>query len=124
MHLEPPALAVLCELMLRGPQTLGELRARAERLHPIASLQEVEEVVGELTGADHPLVARLPRQPGSREHRYMQLLGGEVEEAATGPQEDRQGEDRTGQLEQEVEALREEVEALRRELAEFKAQFD
>ncbi|NIQ93945.1 MAG: DUF480 domain-containing protein [Desulfuromonadales bacterium] len=126
LHLEPPALAVLCELMLRGPQTVGELRARTERLHPFDSLQEVEEVVRELTESDPPLVMRLARQPGSREHRFLQLLGDEEEpEAVDAAQADAgEGDERVRRLEEEVGALRGEVEELRRELAEFRAQFE
>lgn len=127
LHIEPPALALLCVLMLRGAQTVGELRSRAERLHPFAALQDVEGTLRELLECDPPLVARLPREPGSREHRYMHLLGAADEREtidATEPVETGFSEQRVRQMEEELGALRGEVEALRRELAEFKAQFE
>jgi uncharacterized protein YceH (UPF0502 family) len=85
-HLLPEALglgddelALLAVLMLRGPQTLGELKQRTERLHRFESLPEVESTLHAL--GTRELVARLPRRPGQKEERYAQLLGGEVEEA-------------------------------------------
>ncbi|HKL48312.1 MAG TPA: YceH family protein [Desulfuromonadales bacterium] len=126
LHLEPPALAVLCELMIRGPQTIGELRTRAERLHPFDSLQDVETVVRELGENEPPLVAELPRQPGSRENRYKHLLGTgkEDEETETVETSAAGSEHKIHVLEKELDDLRDEVEALRRELAEFKSQFE
>lgn len=124
LQLEPPALAVLCELMLRGPQTPGELRARAERLYPFESLGELEEVIRELSEAEPPLATRLPRQPGRREHRYMHLLADEQDTGADEPAGETEAGDRVERLEVEVTALRSEVDALRRELTEFKAQFE
>jgi uncharacterized protein len=76
--LSDPELALLCILMLRGPQTPGELKQRSERLHPFAGLAEVEDTVRGLIERD--LVAGLPRRPGQREGRYAQLLGGVAEE--------------------------------------------
>jgi uncharacterized protein len=67
--------AVLCVLMLRGPQTPGELKQRTERLHPFAGLDEVDETLNGLI--ERELVARMPRRPGQREERYTQLLGGD-----------------------------------------------
>jgi uncharacterized protein len=72
-------LAVLAVLMLRGPQTPGELKQRTERSHRFASLAEVEETLEALTGRE--LVERLPRRPGQKEERYRQLLGGDGEDA-------------------------------------------
>jgi len=76
LKLEAPALAILCELLLRGPQTPGELRARASRLQPFADLAEVEAVLAELEGGEEPLLMALPRQPGRKEIRHAHLLGG------------------------------------------------
>ncbi|MGH8229256.1 MAG: YceH family protein [Steroidobacteraceae bacterium] len=74
----PQELAVVCELLLRGPQMPGELRARASRLAPIADVSEVEAVLqGLLEREPRPLVERLPREPGRREARYRHLFGGE-----------------------------------------------
>ncbi len=130
-HLEPPELALLAELLLRGPQTMGELRARAERMHPFADLAAVEEALAELTDREPPLAMQLPRQPGRKECRYAQLLSGmpEVETAPGAPPEGArlkvQAEDeRIGNLEAEVAALREEMERLREALERFKAQFE
>jgi uncharacterized protein YceH (UPF0502 family) len=76
--LSEPELALLCVLMLRGPQTPGELKQRSERLHAFAGLQDVEDTVHGLT--ERSLVAGLPRRPGQREGRYVQLLGGAEED--------------------------------------------
>jgi uncharacterized protein len=72
-------MALLCVLMLRGPQTPGELKQRTERLHAFAGLEEVEDTIRRLI--DRELAAALPRRPGQREGRYAQLLGGAEEEA-------------------------------------------
>jgi uncharacterized protein YceH (UPF0502 family) len=73
LGLAPDERAVLCELLLRGPQTAGELRTRAERMHPFASLEEVQATLGRLTV--RALVAELQRQPGQKETRVGHLLG-------------------------------------------------
>src|ERR1700681_1468759 len=74
-------LAILCELMLRGPQTLGELRTRAERMHPFGDLAEVESVLDRMP----ELVTKLPRRPGEKEARYAHLLSGEPAISAAPP---------------------------------------
>lgn len=132
LHLGPRELAIICELLLRGSQTLGELRSRAERMQRFASLAEVEEVLDELMERQPPMAVKLPRQPGRKEPRYMHLLGGEEPleavsteappEAAT-LQVRAEGQ-RIDRLEGELTALREEVEALRQELAAFREQFE
>uniref|UniRef100_A0A831UB64 DUF480 domain-containing protein n=1 Tax=Geobacter metallireducens TaxID=28232 RepID=A0A831UB64_GEOME len=130
--LEPPELAVLAELLVRGPQTVGELRTRAERMRPFADLAAVEEVLRLLMERDEPLVARLPRQPGRKEHRFAHLFAGvpetEGEEYAAPPEGARlqvRAEDgRVARLEEEMAALRAEVEELRRMMAEFRSQFE
>ena len=73
-------LSVLCVLMLRGPQTPGELKQRTERLHPFAGLAEVEETLERLIARG--FAVRLARRPGRKEERYAHLLGGEVDESA------------------------------------------
>ncbi len=70
--------AVVCLLMLRGPQTASELRARSDRLHPFADQEEVDDALRRLARRDEPLVAKLERQPGQKENRWAQLLGGEL----------------------------------------------
>jgi uncharacterized protein len=121
--------ALLCVLMLRGPQTPGELKQRTDRLHSFAGLDEVDDT---LTGLiERELVARMPRRPGQREERFAQLLGGDeaaedgrVPEPAedfadTAPPPEHAGdglESRVSRLEQELASLREQLGALRREL--------
>ena len=75
--------AVLCVLMLRGPQTLGELKTRTERMHPFADLGEVQDVLDRLS--DREFVARLQRRPGQKEDRFAQLMGGDAEQEAPAP---------------------------------------
>ena len=132
LGLVPAELALVCEMMVRGPQTVGELRTRGERMHPFADLAAVEEVLRELMEREQPLVARLPRQTGRKESRYAQLWGGEpetaVDEGSVPPEAARQRvmaeNERIGKLEEEVAALRAEVADLRQAVEEFKAQFE
>lgn len=79
LHLGTPARAVLAELMLRGPQTVGELRTRGERMAELADLAAVEEILMKLQQCGPPLVRRLPRQAGRKEQRYAQLFAGAPE---------------------------------------------
>lgn len=115
-------LALLCELMLRGPQTAGELRDRAARMHRFSDIEEVESCLRGLAEHSHgPLTVLLPRQPGRREARYAQLLSGEpmiTEEAVieSAPRASSELEARVAQLESEVRDLREHLETVRREL--------
>jgi uncharacterized protein YceH (UPF0502 family) len=106
--------ALLCVLMLRGPQTPGELKQRTARLHNFAGLDELEQVLDELI--ERELVSRLPRRPGQKEQRYEHLLGEGVTEAA--PEREAEGDDRLAEIERELGALRDEVAALRAELRE------
>jgi hypothetical protein len=129
--LEPNQLAILGELLLRGPQTVGELRGRAERMHPFADLAAVDTVLGELIERQPPLVCKLPRQPGRKEHRFAHLLAGPppvVDDEAPAAEPARlivaAGGERIAQLEAEVAALREEVAELRQQMDAFRAQFD
>src|SRR5712671_5232057 len=79
LHLSQPQLALMCILMLRGSQTIGELRERASRLHEFSSLEEVEETLNSLISREpENLVVRLSRQPGQKEVRFAHLLAGEV----------------------------------------------
>jgi uncharacterized protein len=119
LQLTPSELALLAVLMLRGPQTPGELKGRADRLYPFSSLADVDTVLRRLI--ERELVARLPRRPGQKEERYAHLLGGaepaepETAAAAGIPAGDRteELEARVERLEDEVAALREAVDALR-----------
>ncbi|MCA1843117.1 MAG: YceH family protein, partial [Actinobacteria bacterium] len=78
-------VSLLAVLALRGPQTVGELRTRTERMHDFAALSEVEETLEGLAARDEPLVMRLERQPGQKEARYAQLLSGQPDAAYTTP---------------------------------------
>jgi len=119
--------AVLCVLMLRGPQTVGEIRGRTERLHPFGSLEEVQKTLQTLE--EWGYVALLPRQPGRKESRYAHLLSGapedQREEASSGSAlRNRPGENEAvAKLEEEVKSLRRELEELKKTLHDFKAQF-
>src|ERR1700754_1602554 len=88
LKFDPQELAIVCELLLRGPQTPGELRSRASRMAPIAEVSEVEAALNRLAAReDGPFVVRLAREPGKRESRYAHLLSGSVEGAAEGIEE-------------------------------------
>jgi uncharacterized protein YceH (UPF0502 family) len=133
LKLDPRELAVLGVLMLRGPQTPGELHGRTARLASFADIADLEGVLESLIARQpEPLAARLPRRPGQKEVRYAHLLGGEPTQADARETADepalptrRAGveHDRIAALERTVESLRAEVAALRAELDAFRAQF-
>lgn len=132
-EVERPATAALCVLMLRGAQTVGEIRGRSERLYGFADLQEVEAVLQELAEREQPLVSQLPRQPGRKEARWCQLLAGEpeLEEEALDPPPPeaatvrvREENARIDNLVEEVAELRAELAALREAFARFRQQFE
>lgn len=123
-------IAILCELLLRGPQTPGELRSRADRMHPFDDLGQVQSTLQRLAQREPPLVKMLPRQPGTKESRYAHLLSGDVqiqspdaipETATTYSTGD--GE-RIAHLENELSTLRNEVANLKQQFAEFRKQFE
>ncbi len=130
--LMPAELAIICELLVRGPQTVGELRTRGERMHPFGDLAAVEEVLQELIQRESPLIRLMARQPGRKEGRYVQLFSvmpecsEELSEAR--PEAARQRvsaeNERIAKLEEEVAALRGEVADLCRLVEEFKKQFE
>jgi len=123
--IRPAEVAVLCELLLRGPQTAGELKGRASRMHPFASLEEVEEALGRMAERTPPLVTLLERMPGQKEPRWAHLLAGEPAYtepgAAAGPGPEaatlkvRAEEERIAKLEARVAALEEALEAFRKQ---------
>ncbi len=129
-RLSPPEVAALCVLMLRGPQTVGEIRNRSGRLHVFADLAAVQATLADLGARSSPLVSCLPRQPGTKESRYAHLLAGEVASApvdvATEPAREEMIAplDRVATLETDVATLRNEVAELRKKLAGFRQQFD
>ena len=85
LHVRTAELAILAELLLRGPQTLGELRGRASRMHPFESLEAVKNMVTALMTREEPLARELPPSPGSRAERYVQLLCRELHPLDAGP---------------------------------------
>ena len=120
INLHPPEHAILCLLLLRGPQTIGELKTRSGRLYEFADLEEVEKTLIRLEEERYPArVAKLPRQPGMKESRYAQLLCG-----AVAAPEVSLSLSVSASMAERVARLEEEVAALREELARFKQQFD
>jgi uncharacterized protein YceH (UPF0502 family) len=121
MNLGRRETALLCELLLRGPQTIGELKDRAGRMHRFNDLDEVERCLGSMD-----FVRQLPKQPGTKEPRWAQVLSGEPQmsaSVASAMSEPPRG-DRVGQLEAEVAGLRQRLDDLERQWAEFKRQFE
>jgi uncharacterized protein len=143
--------AILCELLLRGPQTPGELRSRAERMHHFDDLESVNSTLRHLIDRDPPLAKLLPRQPGTKEARYTHLLSGDaaallefspapahsassvspaIKSVIAFPQAARASTpftsdaDRITQLEQRVTTLQQEIADLRQQLATFRRQFE
>jgi uncharacterized protein YceH (UPF0502 family) len=129
--LTPAEVALLCVLLLRGPQTVGELRTRSERLFAFDTLADVEETLTALAGRQpQALVVKLPRQPGTKEPRHAHLFSGPVDpgqaptapgSAAPVPPAD---DERVAKVEREVAALQAEVATLREQLADFRRQFE
>ena len=126
MHLSHPEVALMCVLMLRGAQTLGELRGNASRLHDFPGLEEVEQTLNALISRDEPLVARLPRQPGQKEGRFAHLLSGEInlEALAESERAAASAPSRRSSLEEKIEALTAEVASLKEQFEQFKKQFE
>lgn len=121
--------AVLCVLLLRGPQTPGELRGRGERMHRFEDLDEVQSALQKLMQREPPLAKVLPRQPGTKESRYAHLLSGDVDvpDAAPSPTVTHLGastNDRVALLEDEVASLRKDIAGLKEQFAGFRKQFE
>lgn len=128
-ELEPGEVALISVMMLRGPQTLGQLRERTGRLHQFANLGEVQETLDGLMRRDEPLVARLPPQPGQKEARFAHLLSGEIDveqftAAAARPSHGPAEAERMQTLEERVAALENEIAEMRRMFEEFRKQFE
>ena len=136
-------IAVLCVLLLRGPQTPGELRGRTERMHRFEDLDQVQAALQRLMQREPPLAAVLPRQPGTKESRYAHLMSGDIDltayesvpqvrpsvgltwdsERLTGTPAESDLRDRIALLEQTVAELKSQIEELTRELTDFRRQF-
>jgi len=125
-------IAVICVLLLRGPQTPGELRGRTDRMYHFETLEDIVSTLDRLSHRDPPLVAILPRQPGTKESRYMHLFSGEVPP----PQPDvpraptpaiansNSTAERLAKLEEEVAHLRTELVEVQQQLSTFRKQFE
>ena len=130
LNLSRGETAVLCVLLLRGPQTPGELRGRTERMHSFEGLDAVQASLQKLMQREPPLAAMLPRQPGTKESRYAHLLSGPIdaaEFAAQGPPPvvAVSGTDmRVLRLEEQVASLRNEVSELKQMFEGFRKQFE
>jgi uncharacterized protein YceH (UPF0502 family) len=122
--------AVLCVLLLRGPQTPGELRGRTERMHQFEDLDAVQASLQKLMQREPPLAAVLPRQPGTKESRYAHLLSGEIDGAElvarSAPPEvhARDSDDKVARLEEQVATLQREVSELKDLFEGFRKQFE
>lgn len=129
-ELEPSEVAVVCVLMLRGAQTIGEIRGRTERLYDFHDLNDVQETLDALIKRDEPLIARLERAPGQKEARFAHLLCGEehlaimAEAAARPASSGHAGGERLEKLEQEVESLKTELAEFKETFEEFRKQFE
>jgi uncharacterized protein len=125
-----PEIAVLCVLLLRGPQTPGELRGRTDRLHRFEALDDVQSALQKLIQREPPLAKVLPRQPGTKESRYAHLLAGDVVEAgapvrAVAAIESNSADgERMARLEEDVAELRREVSDIKDQLERFRKQFE
>jgi uncharacterized protein len=121
-------IAILCVLLLRGAQTPGELRGRAERMYRFEGLEDVHGTLDRLSQREPPLVAVLPRQPGTKESRYMHLFSGNTAPAEPPPvrplASSAGDDDRLARLESEVAGLRQEIAEMQEQLAAFRKQFE
>jgi len=120
-----PEVAIICELLLRGPQTPGELRTRASRMHAFEDLESVHSALSRLEKREPSLVTVLPRQPGTKEARYAHLLGDAPPVAPSAPPHATatRGHDATASSNDLVEGLVAEVAELRSQIADLQSQF-
>lgn len=129
-ELEPGEVAVVSVMMLRGPQTLGQLRERTGRLHQFTNLGEVQATLDGLMRREEPLVAKLPPRPGQKEARFAHLLSGEIDieelaaAVATRPSRGSADAERIEELEHRIASLESEMEVVRQTFEEFKKQFE
>ncbi len=121
-----PEIAVICELLLRGPQTPGELRTRASRMHAFEDLESVHSALNRLEKREPPLVTVLPRQPGTKEARYAHLLGAAPPVAPSAPARATVARDydvAAPSSNERIEALVAEVAELRSQISDLQSQF-
>lgn len=128
-ELDSAGVAVIALLLLRGPQTVGELRGRSDRLHEFSGLDEVQQTLDDLSRRSEPLVLKLERQPGQKEARYAHLMSGEVDQAtivveSATPLSSGGSNERIEKLEVEIERLNAELTNFRSTFDEFRKQFE
>ncbi len=132
-ELDAAEVAILCVLLLRGPQTPGELRTRTERMHPSGTFEQIEACLAGLSSGDDPLVQMLPAGPGQKERRYTERLSGErppaepssaAVPASTEPPAWKVADEKVAALTQEIATLRTELAQLREDFAVFRRQFE
>jgi uncharacterized protein YceH (UPF0502 family) len=132
-ELDEAETAVMTVLVLRGPQTPGELRSRTSHLHNFENLLEVETTLQNLSLRPRPLVVKLPRQTGSRESRFAHLIGGDInveelaaraERSEAASSSSRGASDRVARLEEQVATLQQELAELKEQFANFRKQFE
>ncbi len=120
-------MAIICELMLRGPQTVGEVRSHTERMATFEILEEVESTLQGLAQHDPPLTLKIPRESGRKECRYMHLFSGGLETLHDFTEEPAaiqvSSEEKIRKFEEEIAMMRSELEELKRAFSEFKSQF-
>jgi len=123
--------AVFCMLLLRGPQTPGELRGRTERMFRFTELDEVQSTLQKLMQREPPLAKMLRRQPGTKEARYMHLLAGDVEtwepaldESPASASASSGEHERVARLEEEIATLKRDIAEIKEQFADFRKQFE
>jgi hypothetical protein len=129
-NLDRRETSILCELLLRGPQTPGELRGRAERMYQFDELGQVQATLQRLAQREPPMVKMLPRSPGTKEARYSHLLSGDVQTlvSETTPEADAihgiADREQISRLENQIAVLQDEVGNLKQQFAVFRKQFE
>ena len=129
LRLSHPETAVICVLLLRGAQTLGELNQRTSRIYEFSGLDAVSETVDSLLSREEPLILKLPKQPGQKEARFAHLLSGEIDIDTVAPQSGvvtagGNTKSRLEEMEERVLSLETELETLKNTFEEFRNQFE
>ena len=124
-NLSLPEAAVLCVIMLRGPQTPGEIKGRSERMFPFENLMQVDEVLQKLMNIEDPMILKLPKQPGNKESRYAHLFSGQPNiESLEGKEEDIQDYyERILKLEEELKSVKTELEEIKNQFNDLRREF-
>lgn len=124
LKLNPQEIAVMTVLMLRGPQTPGEIKGRTGRMFNFESLSQVDEVINNLSGEERKFVVKLPRQAGMKESRYSHLLSGEPDLSQERVIAEIPVSERLEKAEKEIEQLKEEISNLKLQFEKFREQFE